>query len=228
MIPARLERATDSLEGYCSIQLSYGTYAICEAKLTDLFGFSKRIRNPTFRPIFTVLKELPENENRPSCMQIACIDWFRAFFHSHNWLYIIYIWWHYGSMTNSLISCWSRDRRSVQYCVRPVCIALRRKINRRWKRFQVCYEKQSRGILQVDFKKNHPLDLLYADRRMGAEPLSSGLQAPPEYASSMAYDRREGVSVGTACPPGGGAAAFPFRTLSYFFRFRIICKLFYS
>lgn len=105
-------------------------------------------------------------------------------------------------MTSSLISCLSRDRRSVQYCVRPVCIALRCKINRRWKRFQICYEKQSRGILQVDFKKNHPLDLLYADRRMGADPLSSGLQAPPEYASSMAYDRREGVSVGTACPPG--------------------------
>ena len=44
VIPARFERATHSLEGCCSIQLSYGT-GFSAPKVEFLFNFSKK-RNP--------------------------------------------------------------------------------------------------------------------------------------------------------------------------------------
>ncbi len=49
VIPKRFERLTHALEGRCSIQLSYGTYLICEiepcsfstAKIVCFFGCAK-------------------------------------------------------------------------------------------------------------------------------------------------------------------------------------------
>ena len=43
VIPVRFERTTHSLEGCCSIQLSYGTIADCKyTKIIDIYSFFRK------------------------------------------------------------------------------------------------------------------------------------------------------------------------------------------